>query len=39
MTEKKRLTIRIKKPVLKKISFKKLSWKRIPEAERKISRL
>ncbi len=29
MTEKKRLIIKIKKPVLKKISFKKLSWKRI----------
>lgn len=29
MTEKKRLIIKIKKPVLKKISLKKLSWKRI----------
>ncbi|MEE8378609.1 MAG: hypothetical protein V3R45_09550, partial [Candidatus Aminicenantaceae bacterium] len=29
MAEKKRLIIKIKKPVLKKISLKKLSWKRI----------
>ncbi len=29
MTEKRRLTIKLKKPVLKKISLKKLNWKRI----------
>ena len=29
MTEKRRLTVKIKKPVLKNFSLKKLSWKRI----------
>lgn len=32
MTEKRRLTIKLKKPVLKKISLKKLNWKRILKA-------